>query len=120
MLLNWEALPFQVAPTAWCCSCPTPCRVSSAILVFKGLFNQNVGEVNLILGQSLRHQAGVVQRPVAGARLMLLIVNVWLGFPYMMVLCTGLIKAIPADLYEASAVAGAGALGELPRASRSR
>jgi maltose/maltodextrin transport system permease protein len=39
---------------------------------------------------------------------MLLIVNTWLGFPYMMVLCSGLIKSIPADLYEASAVAGAG------------
>ena len=38
---------------------------------------------------------------------MLLVVNIWLGFPYMMVLCSGLIKAIPADLYEASAIAGA-------------
>jgi ABC-type sugar transport system permease subunit len=38
---------------------------------------------------------------------MLLIVNTWLGFPYIMVLCSGLIKAIPADLYEASAMAGA-------------
>jgi maltose/maltodextrin transport system permease protein len=38
---------------------------------------------------------------------MLLIVNTWLGFPYFMILCTGLIKAIPADLYEASAIAGA-------------
>lgn len=41
---------------------------------------------------------------------MLLIVNTWLGYPYMMVVCMGLIKAIPADLYEASAVAGAGPL----------
>jgi maltose/maltodextrin transport system permease protein len=41
---------------------------------------------------------------------MLLIVNVWLGFPYMMVLCSGLIKSIPSDLYEASAIAGAGPL----------
>ena len=43
------------------------------------------------------------------ARTMLLLVNVWLGFPYMMVLCAGLIQSIPADLYEASAVEGAGA-----------
>jgi len=39
---------------------------------------------------------------------MILIVNTWLGFPYMMVITSGLIKAIPLDLYEASAVAGAG------------
>jgi maltose/maltodextrin transport system permease protein len=38
---------------------------------------------------------------------MLLIVNTWLGFPYFMLLCAGLIKAIPSDLYEASALAGA-------------
>jgi maltose/maltodextrin transport system permease protein len=44
------------------------------------------------------------------ARTMILIVNTWLGFPYMMVVCMGLIKAIPMDLYEASAVAGAGPL----------
>ncbi|MBF6723736.1 ABC transporter permease subunit, partial [Acinetobacter baumannii] len=44
------------------------------------------------------------------AKMMILIVNTWLGYPYMMVVCMGLIKAIPADLYEASAVAGAGSL----------
>jgi maltose/maltodextrin transport system permease protein len=41
---------------------------------------------------------------------MILIVNLWLGYPYIMVLCTGLIKSIPSDLYEASAIAGAGPL----------
>ena len=38
---------------------------------------------------------------------MILIVNTWLGYPYVMILCSGLLKAIPADLYEASAIAGA-------------
>ena len=42
------------------------------------------------------------------AKLMLLIVNIWLGYPYIMILCSGLLKAIPADLYEASAIVGAG------------
>jgi maltose/maltodextrin transport system permease protein len=44
------------------------------------------------------------------AKAMLLIVNTWLGYPYIMILCTGLLKAIPADLYEASALAGVGPL----------
>ncbi len=39
---------------------------------------------------------------------MLIIVNTWLGYPYMMILCMGLLKAIPDDLYEASAMDGAG------------
>ena len=38
---------------------------------------------------------------------MILIVNTWLGYPYMMILCMGLLKAIPDDLYEASAMDGA-------------
>ncbi|MBA1848012.1 ABC transporter permease subunit, partial [Escherichia coli] len=42
------------------------------------------------------------------ARTMLIIVNTWLGYPYMMILCMGLLKAIPDDLYEASAMDGAG------------
>ncbi|WP_121410465.1 ABC transporter permease subunit, partial [Pseudomonas aeruginosa] len=42
------------------------------------------------------------------ARTMLIIVNTWLGYPYMMILCMGLLKAIPDDLYEASAMDGSG------------
>ncbi|SUH05795.1 maltose transport inner membrane protein [Salmonella enterica subsp. enterica] len=42
------------------------------------------------------------------ARAMVIIVNTWLGYPYMMILCMGLLKAIPDDLYEASAMDGAG------------
>ncbi len=80
-----------------------------SILVFKGLFNQNLGEINLILGGLFGIKPAWFSDPFY-ARLMLVLVNVWLGFPYMMVLCAGLIKTIPADLYEASAVAGAGTL----------
>ena len=41
------------------------------------------------------------------AKSMLIIVNAWLGYPYMMIVCMGLLKAIPDDLYEASAIDGA-------------
>ena len=49
------------------------------------------------------------------ARAMVLTVNTWLGYPYMMILAMGLLKAIPEDLYEASALAGAGPLTNLFR-----
>lgn len=42
------------------------------------------------------------------AKSMILIVNTWLGYPYIMLLCMGLLKSIPSDLYEASAIAGVG------------
>ncbi|XMR55112.1 maltose ABC transporter permease MalF [Escherichia coli] len=79
-----------------------------SILVFKGLFNQNFGEINLFLEAALRHQAGLVHQSPSWPKVMILIVNTWLGYPYMMILCMGLLKAIPEDLYEASAMDGAG------------
>jgi maltose/maltodextrin transport system permease protein len=80
-----------------------------SILVFKGLFNQNLGEINLILNALFGIKPAWFSEPTL-ARAMLVIVNIWLGFPYMMVICSGLIQSIPADLYEATAVEGAGPL----------
>jgi maltose/maltodextrin transport system permease protein len=106
VILNWDALRFKgfyrillFLPYA------VPGFIS--ILVFRGLFNQNAGEINLILNAVFGVKPAWFSDPLL-AKSMLLIVNTWLGFPYMMVVCMGLIKAIPSDLYEASAVAGAG------------
>jgi maltose/maltodextrin transport system permease protein len=107
VLLNWEALPFKGAYRL-VLFLPYAVPGFISILVFKGLFNQNLGEINLILSQLFGVKPAWFSDPLL-AKVMLLIVNIWLGFPYMMILCTGLIKAIPADLYEASAVAGASA-----------
>ncbi len=108
VLLNWEALRFRgLYRTLLFLPYAVPGFIS--ILVFRGLFNQNFGEINLILG----HLFGVKPQWFADptlAKVMILIVNTWLGYPYMMVLCQGLIKSISADLYEASSLAGAGPL----------
>ncbi|SUT93806.1 maltose ABC transporter permease MalF [Actinobacillus lignieresii] len=77
-----------------------------SILVFKGLFNQSFGEINLILNQLFGIRPEWFNDPFL-AKAMLLIVNTWLGYPYMMIVCMGLLKAIPHDLYEASAIDGA-------------
>jgi maltose/maltodextrin transport system permease protein len=107
-LLSWEGLRFAglyrvllFLPYA------VPSFIS--ILVFKGLFNRNFGEINLIL------EAVIGIRPdwtgnATLARIMILIVNTWLGYPYFMLIGMGLQKSIPKDLYEASALAGAGPL----------
>jgi maltose/maltodextrin transport system permease protein len=108
VLLNWDALRFKGAYRILL-FLPYAVPGFISILVFKGLFNQNVGEINLILSAIFGIKPAWFSDPFL-AKVMLLIVNTWLGFPYMMVICMGLIKAIPADLYEASAVAGAGPL----------
>jgi maltose/maltodextrin transport system permease protein len=108
VILNWEALKgATIYRTLLFLPYAVPGFIS--ILVFKGLFNQNFGEINAILDSLFGIKPAWFADPFF-AKMMLLIVNVWLGFPYIMVLCTGLIKSIPADLYEASAIAGAGPL----------
>jgi maltose/maltodextrin transport system permease protein len=83
-----------------------------SILVFKGLFNQNFGEINLLLGSLFGVRPDWFSDPTL-ARSMILIVNTWLGYPYMLLLCMGLLQAIPRDLYEASAIDGASPLDNL-------
>ena len=41
------------------------------------------------------------------SRIMILVVNIWIGIPYMMLIATGLLMNIPADLYESAKVDGA-------------
>jgi maltose/maltodextrin transport system permease protein len=105
VLLNWDALPNKALyRTLLFLPYAVPGFIS--ILVFKGLFNQNFGEINAILDALFGIRPAWFANPLL-AKTMLLVVNTWLGFPYFMLLCAGLIKAIPADLYEASAIAGA-------------
>jgi arabinogalactan oligomer/maltooligosaccharide transport system permease protein len=41
-------------------------------------------------------------------KFMVVIVNMWVGFPYMMLITTGILMNIPADLYESAKIDGAG------------
>jgi maltose/maltodextrin transport system permease protein len=108
VLLNWESLRGRtIYRTLLFLPYAVPGFIS--ILVFRGLFNQNFGEINYILHGLFGIKPSWFADPTL-AKVMILIVNTWLGYPYIMVLCTGLIKAIPGDLYEASAIAGAGPL----------
>jgi maltose/maltodextrin transport system permease protein len=107
-LLSWEGLRFAgVYRVLLFLPYAVPGFIS--ILVFKGLFNRNFGEINLILDALLGIRPNWTNDAML-ARLSILIVNTWLGYPYIMLMCMGLQKSIPKDLYEASALAGAGPL----------
>ena len=43
------------------------------------------------------------------AKILLIVVNIWIGIPYVMLQATGILMNIPADLYESSRVDGANA-----------
>lgn len=75
-------------------------------LVWAGMFNQDFGFIN----QTLFGGAPIawLQDPWL-AKLAILIVNLWLGFPYMFLVCTGAIQSIPEDITEAGRMDGANA-----------
>jgi maltose/maltodextrin transport system permease protein len=105
VLLEWEGLKHRTLyRTLLFLPYAVPGFIS--ILVWKGLFNQNFGEINAILDALFGVRPAWIAEPLL-AKMMILIVNTWLGYPYIMILCAGLLKAIPSDLYEASALAGA-------------
>ena len=77
------------------------------ILVFRGLFNEGYGEINLLLTTLFGIAPKWFTDPWL-ARAMILIVNTWLGYPYMMIIASGMLQTIPGEHYEASAMDGAG------------
>ncbi len=78
-----------------------------AILAWQGLFNEQYGGINNML-----HAIGIaanipwLTNPF-WARFGIIMVNIWLGFPYMMNVCLGGLQAISTEYYEAAEIDGA-------------
>ena len=49
------------------------------------------------------------------ARILVIVINIWIGIPYVMLQATGILMNIPADLYESSRVDGANAWQQYTR-----
>ncbi|WP_044915774.1 carbohydrate ABC transporter permease [Butyrivibrio sp. WCE2006] len=78
-----------------------------AILAWQGLLNEQYGGINNLL-----HMLGINfnipwMTDAFWARVAIIIVNVWLGFPYMMNVCLGGLQSISNDYYEAARIDGA-------------
>lgn len=76
------------------------------ILIWRGMFNSEFGIINRIL-ESWFGWAPPWTTEAFWARVAVLLVNLWLGFPYMMLITSGALQSIPGDLYEAATVDGA-------------
>lgn len=79
------------------------------IIIWRGMFNNQVGVINRMLNDLFGIAPAWTVEPTL-AKLAILIVNLWLGYPYFMLICSGALQAIPADLYEAATVDGANAI----------
>ncbi|WP_444665156.1 ABC transporter permease subunit [Cellulomonas sp. CW35] len=73
-------------------------------LVWKGMLNTRSGFLNqVILGGA---EIPWLTDPWL-AKLSIIAVNLWLGFPYMFIVCTGALQSIPGEVYESARMDGA-------------
>lgn len=77
-----------------------------AALLWSGMLNRSYGFVNQVL---LGGAAVPWLTDPWLAKLSVLGVNLWLGFPYMFLICTGALQSLPGDVLEAAKVDGANA-----------
>ncbi len=73
-----------------------------SVLVWKGMFHPE-GLVYWFLGTETDFFSGVTE-----AQTMVILVNIWLGVPFMMMSISGALQSIPEDLHEAAEVEGVG------------
>src|SRR6266511_3360130 len=74
------------------------------LLVWRDMFNAAFGLINRLFGLSVDW----LGQPWT-ARFAVILVQLWLGYPYMFLVATGALQAIPRDLTEAASIDGASA-----------
>lgn len=77
-----------------------------SILVWRGLFNPIQGPVALMLASITGETINVFADPL-GVKIALLFVNLWLAYPYYVLINSGALQAIPRDMFEAADIDGA-------------
>ena len=82
------------------------------ILIWQGMLNQSFGAIDAWLTSAHLPSIPWLTDPT-GARSAIILVNLWLSFPFNMILCLGALQALPADMYEAATVDGASAFAKL-------
>jgi len=73
-----------------------------SILIWGGMFNTEFGAINALLGTDIAWFQNATF-----ARIAVIMVNLWLGFPYFYLITSGAMQAIPSELSEAAAIDGA-------------
>lgn len=79
-----------------------------SVMVWRGLLNPQFGIVSKFLDDVFGDAPAWFADPW-WAKAGVLLVTLWLGFPYMFLICTGALQAIPGNIYEAAEIDGASA-----------
>ncbi len=78
-------------------------------LTWRGLFNQEYGPINIFLQDYLKLSPVQWLTQPWTTFSACIITNVWLGFPFMMIVALGGLQSVPPDLYESAKIDGANA-----------
>jgi ABC-type sugar transport system permease subunit len=76
------------------------------VLIWRGLLNPHLGVIALTFEDVLGWAPPFYTHPL-WAKIGILIINLWLGYPYMMLISSGALQSIPNEIYDAAAVDGA-------------
>lgn len=76
------------------------------ILIWRGMMNPEVGVINRALVEWFNFSPPWFSDPT-WAKVAILLVNLWLGYPYFMLISSGALQSIPQDIYQAAEVDGA-------------
>ena len=76
------------------------------IIIWRGMLNAELGVIDRIL-ESMFGWAPPWFTDQWWAKIAILIVNLWLSYPYFMLICSGALQSIPDDIYDAAQVDGA-------------
>ncbi|GEM47141.1 ABC transporter permease subunit [Deinococcus cellulosilyticus] len=85
---------------------PWAIPVVISVQMWVALLNPNFGVINRMLGLLGMYPIGWLIDPL-WAKISILFVNLWLGFPFMMTATISALASIPEDLYEAASIDGA-------------
>ncbi|MEZ4645027.1 MAG: ABC transporter permease subunit [Chloroflexota bacterium] len=77
-----------------------------SIIMWRGMLNPEFGVINRFLNDWFGWAPAWTTEP-SWAQAAILLVNLWLGYPYFMLITSGALQAIPSDIYEAAMIDGA-------------
>ncbi|KYC66006.1 carbohydrate ABC transporter permease [Heyndrickxia coagulans] len=83
------------------------------IMSFSNIFNDSIGAINAQVIPLLNHLPFTDIPAISWktdpfwTKVALIMIQTWLGFPYIYVMVTGVLQSIPGDLYEAAIIDGA-------------
>jgi ABC-type sugar transport system permease subunit len=104
LLLNKQNAMTRILKSALIIPYAIPGMIS--ILIWRGMLNENVGVISTTLQNVVGYSPPWSTDP-GWAKFAILLINLWLSYPYFMLITSGALQSIPSSIYEAAEVDGA-------------